>query len=188
MYSLIQSDMWGLSPRVRGNRHAGDDGTVQDGSIPACAGEPCYHMPRSARMRVYPRVCGGTRQVRQRPEAVRVYPRVCGGTAIGDDPPGMIGGSIPACAGEPLDGATSDRLGVYPRVCGGTAWTVPRRQPLEGLSPRVRGNPWRLRREAGCHGSIPACAGEPLEESTQANQGGGLSPRVRGNRAAGHRV
>ena len=31
---------WGLSPRVRGNRHGLRLLLMRDGSIPACAGEP----------------------------------------------------------------------------------------------------------------------------------------------------
>ena len=51
---------WGLSPRVRGNLEV----TIRVGntvrSIPACAGEPQVRLSRRRRVRVYPRVCGGT--------------------------------------------------------------------------------------------------------------------------------
>ena len=92
----------------------------------------------------------------------RVYPRVCGGTAA-VQPDGVAGGglsprvrgnrhrrtssflcvrSIPACAGEPRSASAHIRLfAVYPRVCGGTAGFTGAEHPLEGLSPRVRGNP-----------------------------------------------
>ena len=73
--------------------------------------------------------------------------------------------------------------------------------PLEGLSPRVRGNLAQVRRPASEVGSIPACAGEPPCGRRQASHGRvyprvcggtrvpgqhpaafvGLSPRVRGN-------
>ena len=46
---------WGLSPRVRGNRAS----LAQ--SIPACAGEPVTSGESPSPLRVYPRVCGGTR-------------------------------------------------------------------------------------------------------------------------------
>ena len=51
----------GLSPRVRGNHH--DTATAGDavGSIPACAGEPVRLTLTNVRLRVYPRVCGGTK-------------------------------------------------------------------------------------------------------------------------------
>ena len=74
---------------------------------------------------------------------------------------------------------------------------------LSGLSPRVRGNPHRRGRAGRPRGSIPACAGEPQSrsggsvgsrvyprvcggtwvQSRPCPPWGGLSPRVRGNRA-----
>ena len=53
----------GLSPRVRGNLEIGADQVEGDGSIPACAGEPCGDRVRKPPGRVYPRVCGGTTYV-----------------------------------------------------------------------------------------------------------------------------
>ena len=50
----------GLSPRVRGNHGQGQQGQQDDGSIPACAGEPGRAAPAPRWPRVYPRVCGGT--------------------------------------------------------------------------------------------------------------------------------
>src|SRR5690606_36053019 len=89
----------------------------------------------------------------------------------------------------------------YPRVCGGT--TVKPRDHIfvDGLSPRVRGNRPRSCRERSRAGTIPACAGEPMENYTPKHLerdyprvcGGtatatntvrlltGLSPLVRGN-------
>ena len=50
-------------------------------------------------------------------------------------------GSIPACAGEPVQPAMLSIQGqVYPRVCGGTELNVNDGARLGGLSPRVRGN------------------------------------------------
>ena len=54
--------IWGLSPRVRGNRRGGRLMTRDLGSIPACAGEPRGGCGRVSVSRVYPRVCGGTMQ------------------------------------------------------------------------------------------------------------------------------
>ena len=50
----------GLSPRVRGNLLRPWFRKVFAGSIPACAGEPARNPPAPVRLRVYPRVCGGT--------------------------------------------------------------------------------------------------------------------------------
>ena len=50
----------GLSPRVRGNLGASGVGEEVNGTIPACAGEPCRRLRRDCPLRDYPRVCGGT--------------------------------------------------------------------------------------------------------------------------------
>ena len=114
-------------------------------------------------------------------------------------------GSIPACAGEPCPFQRVARgRWVYPRVCGGTPQRRKYRRRLQGLSPRVRGNPWPARWQAMVYWSIPACAGEPSPPPGQSQlpsvyprvcggTGGcgtgdcvpvGLSPRVRGNPSA----
>ena len=75
-------------------------------------------------------------------------------------------GSIPACAGEPraFDVPCSGAE-VYPRVCGGTYHRPVARRPIWGLSPRVRGNLLSAARLPIISRSIPACAGEPLEDT-----------------------
>ena len=74
-----------------------------------------------APIKVYPRVCGGTRN--SLPLALTTLglsPRVRGNLAF----MAHLGGktrSIPACAGEPHHGRRpAGKGGVYPRVCGGT--------------------------------------------------------------------
>ena len=110
--------------------------------------------------------------------------------------------SIPACAGEPYEGAVGrSNSPVYPRVCGGTSFALQHNTGTVGLSPRVRGNPTGVRYRDTMPGSIPACAGEPgrqvslpLREGVYPRVCGGtsltrsrwkttcgLSPRVRGN-------
>ena len=152
----------GLSPRVRGNHSVLVPNGTGNRSIPACAGEPPRQVGCSGRIKVYPRVCGGTRLV----EGVRALcdglsPRVRGNH-------GRLGHrrrpvrSIPACAGEPWDfpPETSAKK-VYPRVCGGTSSPSDASPSDSGLSPRVRGNrASRVLSRLG-NGSIPACAGEP---------------------------
>ena len=110
--------------------------------------------------------------------------------------------SIPACAGEPWHvSPETPRPAVYPRVCGGTISSCPVQRAAEGLSPRVRGNRIQRRTRHSARRSIPACAGEPQMSRPPDNccgvyprvcggttcrdflprDGGGLSPRVRGN-------
>ena len=91
----------GLSPRVRGNQQPlpGYDGVP--GSIPACAGEPLATPFGCRWRRVYPRVCGGTNNLRfagNRRDGLS--PRVRGNLGSPDLHPSRCG-SIPACAGEP---------------------------------------------------------------------------------------
>ena len=111
-------------------------------------------------------------------------------------------GSIPARAGEPVTNQPDiEKSTVYPRACGGTAVDPEIVTFAYGLSPRVRGNPFRRQGAGGERGSIPARAGEPdrpdrcrcfLRVYPRACGGTacmgerlpsylGLSPRVRGN-------
>ena len=179
----------GLSPRVRGNPPTRRIEGKWPGSIPARAGEPLTLEKMHQVARVYPRACGGTRAPGR---------------------PATVGhaGSIPARAGEPLSGAAIAR--VYPRACGGTSWIYPLAEQSRRTNrsiPARAGEPLdssQVRRNES--GSIPARAGEPTLRSLRdrgnlpgrpvypracggtqrhvaaSSQGGGLSPRVRGNR------
>ena len=151
-------------------------------SIPAYAGEPGGYCRRPPDSHVYPRVCGGTRH---HPGPVqsghRLSPRMQGNPAFR-----LAGGegrtSIPAYAGEPVPvmadllgrgvyprvcGGTATRTSpktarpVYPRVCGGTVTSPPYDNLRQRLSPRMRGNPARIRVQVRQSPSIPAYAGEP---------------------------
>ena len=94
----------GLSPRVRGNLLQLPRRGVGVGSIPACAGEPGNLRDSIRVLRVYPRVCGGTDPpAMDWTRAAGLSPRVRG------NPPyprskASSRRSIPACAGEPVDG------------------------------------------------------------------------------------
>ena len=192
----------GLSPRVRGNRANYDWGNGLIRSIPACAGEPPPIRAGCCRSWVYPRVCGGTRAgFRRQTSKWGLSPRVRGNRYL--VAPIAVGiRSIPACAGEPVPSRrTAQPLQVYPRVCGGTDRHFGAVPPLDGLSPRVRGNRPSPNRPPCRPRSIPACAGEPRRTGphwshsqvyprvcggTALHQiaplaGRGLSPRVRGN-------
>ena len=193
----------GLSPRVRGNldRHLRQE--HRDGSIPASAGEPCLSRAERSSRRVYPRECGGTLVSPPYSASRRgLSPRVRGNRAEGRG--GREGlRSIPASAGEPrLEPVQEGRWWVYPRECGGTRSSSCKARISNGLSPRVRGNPWSSRRSSLHRGSIPASAGEPTSRrpardgrrvyprecggtwagSHPTKSQRGLSPRVRGNR------
>ena len=152
----------GLSPRVRGNRHARRSPVYRRRSIPACAGEPTWSGKRRIGIWVYPRVCGGTKEWGcPIVWGTGLSPRVRGNQSW-INPPDRPAGSIPACAGEPRQAVTGSKAEtVYPRVCGGTRQRRSCRSGEKGLSPRVRGNLDRKDVPARPIGSIPACAGEP---------------------------
>ena len=91
----------GLSPRVRGIRSHISSPVVQQGSIPARAGEPASKPSGDTFSRVYPRACGGTTaEDRQVIIDLGLSPRVRGNRCTGRHG-ARASGSIPARAGEP---------------------------------------------------------------------------------------
>ena len=171
-------------------------------SIPAYAEEPWIGFPLPDTNAVYPRVCGGTQ-----PGLILLQP-VTGlsprmrGNLPGRATAAAISGSIPAYAGEPKS-CKSWQSGakVYPRVCGGTVILKKWRVRMEGLSPRMRGNPVCGGKPGLQRRSIPAYAGEPTAAQPlhtapsvyprvcggtpvarlSRHRPPGLSPRMRGN-------
>ena len=143
---ILLHTLYGLSPRVRGNPSKPGVDRTSAGSIPACAGEPALPSTTIPVLRVYPRVCGGTDdQNGARFKSNGLSPRVRGNHARAESSC-RARGSIPACAGEPYRTSSKPcRESVYPRVCGGTAFTSAHSRHAHGLSPRVRGNPYRCR-------------------------------------------
>ena len=133
----------GLSPRVRGNRGLRLNCSGAARSIPACAGEPSLPTSRSMTIKVYPRVCGGTGgEVAILSLVFGLSPRVRGNLDCFQFQQ-FRHGSIPACAGEPyIDEYRHEDTRVYPRVCGGTDSLPKLMNKYDGLSPRVRGNPY----------------------------------------------
>ena len=113
--------LWGLSPRVRGNLCALAQRQADRRSIPACAGEPGQASVPARLVKVYPRVCGGTKDdLVANTGYDGLSPRVRGNLpASAIVLPSYR--SIPACAGEPRPQPQCRfELRVYPRVCGGT--------------------------------------------------------------------
>ena len=155
-------NLCGPSPRVRGSPAHGALDHPQPRSIPACAGEPRSTPRRAGRRRVHPRVCGGAEQGRQRwMHAQGPSPRVRG-SPVRRVVCAYAGGSIPACAGEPMRTSQTgygDR--VHPRVCGGARRCAGRPPPGRGPSPRVRGSLRLALSWLVADGSIPASPQSP---------------------------
>ena len=194
----------GLSPRVRGKPPARRAAAGFLGSIPACAGEAARRSQGGVLLKVYPRVCGGSRPASQRKGGKGgLSPRVRGKRRPAGESR-RRGRSIPACAGEAHRGSRGRPGGeVYPRVCGGSGRVVSSISATRGLSPRVRGKRWRPGESGSASRSIPACAGEATDATDNLHRqqvyprvcggshlcyssppgGSGLSPRVRGKPA-----
>ena len=193
----------GLSPLTRGNRRDVGDQPVEEGPIPAHAGQPRRDPVRRHRARAYPRSRGATATF-----------QALGGPDWGLSPltrgnlRGRLGrccvwGPIPAHAGQPCEHLADAVLGrAYPRSRGATEVLTKMPQSVEGLSPLTRGNQGRARRLQWRGGPIPAHAGQPGKPAPGAHpprayprsrgatcpvvcfhsRNEGLSPLTRGNR------
>ncbi len=152
----------GLSPRMRGNPVRKVTTFTQIGPIPAHAGQPSRGPPSSRRRGAYPRACGATEDVQ--PVAAAgdgLSPRMRGNLPVCSVPAGLLG-PIPAHAGQPGSRVPDRESGrAYPRACGATSATDFQASCASGLSPRMRGNPWRRIWPCEPKGPIPAHAGQP---------------------------
>jgi len=202
---ILLTIRYGPSPRVRGSPRPHARPHLEDGSIPARAGEPIFTSQFSPTSRVHPRACGGARVEGKLDTLMEgPSPRVRGSHVehrLGD----VGGGSIPARAGEPdcaKSGAAIHK--VHPRACGGASSRSAMIQPQRGPSPRVRGSRFEACASILPFRSIPARAGEPRRgadnvagpgvhpracggaEDSAVDVGGdaGPSPRVRGSQLA----
>ena len=113
-------------------------------------------------------------------------------------------GTIPAPAGKPyISVYTGSSTGDYPRACGETLFSRSVDDTIEGLSPRLRGNPKPPVSLRLSFGTIPAPAGKPDPQNPAGRRYwdypracgetahhrwrrrpmSGLSPRLRGNRS-----
>ena len=157
----------GLSPRGRGNHEHDHQQHSGMGSIPAWAGEPVRRNCPPCRIRVYPRVGGGTTGAGGFGGYTGGLSPRGRGNQNTDVPWPFLWGSIPAWAGEPVPRVRGDCvLRVYPRVGGGTMHHWKASMPQLGLSPRGRGNRSGQRNVLMHRGSIPAWAGEPVNKLT----------------------
>ena len=196
------SQVYGLSPHVRGNPCRLCLSLSESGSIPACTGKPVNASSGSPSGRVYPRMYGETSRADARGAAGNgLSPHVRGNPYSSPASHGAPG-SIPACTGKPAAGGAVGRAaGVYPRMYGETMAQRSVAGTRQGLSPHVRGNLVQLVDQTYRRRSIPACTGKPVRlgylrqppevyprmygETRLCGCAGtvsaGLSPHVRGN-------
>ena len=132
--------VWGSSPRVRGTEENLIVILSVTGIIPACAGNSLVKITRIFLTQDHPRVCGEQCCKNIVSELVKgSSPRVRG-TVCSLLQVNRWRGIIPACAGNrslevPVAKSTRD----HPRVCGEQKDRQPKKMPLSGSSPRVRG-------------------------------------------------
>ena len=150
----------GSSPRVRGTPEMVFPFAIALGIIPACAGNTSWQSTPLRCCRDHPRVCGEHRTAN-----VKMHvqpgssPRVRG-TPHDRISETVVGGIIPACAGNTQTSMSYiSHHRDHPRVCGEHYKAKYEELKGEGSSPRVRGTPWKRHDELAERGIIPACAG-----------------------------
>ena len=131
----------GRSPRMRGSQAAARQDDMDDGSIPADAGEPAAAPGRRPSIGVDPRGCGGAAyRARYHADEEGRSPRMRG--SLQPRALEFLGrGSIPADAGEPWRRRSQGlRQAVDPRGCGGAIRPARVSRSAGGRSPRMRGS------------------------------------------------
>ena len=114
----------GPSPRGRGSLDVQKDRLVYVRPIPAWAGEPSGPFRWRAPSAAHPRVGGGASSVMRAIPACRGPSPRGRGSQGGEGGHQLVGGPIPAWAGEPVtDAATERRYTAHPRVGGGAPWS-----------------------------------------------------------------
>ena len=99
-------------------------------------------------------------------------------------PPTISLGSIPACAGKPLQRPhRRSPASVDPRVRGEAAASTAWSRNDSGRSPRARGSRFLAADASAAERSIPACAGKPAPPESS-NTRSEVDPRVRGEASA----
>ena len=175
----------GPSPRGRGNRRSMDNRGGLGGTIPAWAGQPSSARWSPCRRRDHPRVGGATG-----------CEHVAAAVPDGPSPRGRgnlaekleladVKGTIPAWAGQPRSGSRPPRPpSDHPRVGGATGSWRAMAAAERGPSPRGRGNPRGEHHGRRRLWTIPAWAGQPLDENPHMTvdedhpRVGGATPRV----------
>ena len=130
----------GLSPPTRGILIYQLPRLLWQRSIPAYAGDPVMSARNAISRAVYPRLRGGSLSYRRPPSQRGGLSPPTRGILILPVYRCRIGGSIPAYAGDPLEGAVPvSGCEVYPRLRGGSAGIQRVIANGKGLSPPTRG-------------------------------------------------
>ena len=156
----MQVNCTGSSPRMRGTLSGLPTGNVDDGIIPAYAGNTHSGRHQWNRFGDHPRVCGEhvTAEVNHYLNQGS-SPRMRG-TRGGAAEPSRPVGIIPAYAGNTDPNMVKNgELRDHPRVCGEHGVVSSHSMHSRGSSPRMRGTLPSAWRATVCRGIIPAYAG-----------------------------
>ena len=140
--ALFRQGKKGLSPLARGNRWCGRLQCVQQGPIPARAGQPDHWNGARRRERAYPRSRGATGSARDQIALFDGLSPLARGNLKQMAMPKLAVGPIPARAGQPASPRESTHPSwAYPRSRGATRSRSRAAPSKKGLSPLARGNP-----------------------------------------------
>ena len=176
-------DSRGSSPRVRGTLEPDRPADHVRGIIPACAGNTSAWLTTTRWFRDHPRVCGEHKPCPEGEDPKKgSSPRVRG-TLVRAHPRRLVGGIIPACAGNTSASIRfcADRWD-HPRVCGEHRRAGLRPRADGGSSPRVRGTLAALTARDDAAVDHPRVCGEHRPHDGHVDWPTGSSPRVRGTR------
>ena len=152
----------GPSPLARGSLHIAAQNRTINGSIPARAGQPRTSEQSTGIRWVHPRSRGAAPSGQPRSTSRWGPSPLARGSPNPPPVPAAGSGSIPARAGQPLQGAdVGCHVKVHPRSRGAANVVLQDSSMYQGPSPLARGSLRELLTAAHAQGSIPARAGQP---------------------------
>ena len=170
----------GLSPLARGNRTNMQVKPFLLGPIPARAGQPAKPFWKMSSYWAYPRSRGATCGMNMLDIPDEGLSPLARGNRVGGAVQVVVGGPIPARAGQPpWRRAVWPWPGAYPRSRGATGRGGRTAGAAVGLSPLARGNPGHDGQRGRRNGPIPARAGQPTV-ATMTSREIAAYPRSRG--------
>ena len=155
----------GSSPHARGTRQGLTREPGRHRFILACAGNACAGRPRLPQSAVHPRMCGECLPAASTTSILIGSSPHVRGTPPGYRLPAAQRRSIPACAGNALDGISRKAVNtVHPRMRGEHRTYSFTTRVTTGSSPHVRGTLLQDRERLPPERFIPACAGNARRE------------------------
>ena len=172
----------GSSPHARGTRQGLTREPGRHRFILACAGNACAGRPRLPQSAVHPRMCGECLPAASTTSILIGSSPHVRGTPPGYRLPAAQRRSIPACAGNALDGISRKAVNtVHPRMRGERSRKTGERAPVGGSSPHARGTRQADHLNRIVQRFIPAYAGNATTLH-RPHFWNSVHPRIRGER------